>query len=147
MDNNGVGIKPYSELRPNDYRQHPVWSWLENDWDESLVTPVAIANPLNEDDYGALFVYATLVLQDRTIMEGQVTIATLKKTVYLIEFFDDNESCYVTRNPYSSEYGTFEQLAAWLNKAVDDITPVEYITPYYFEDGMAIKGVVDLRSW
>jgi hypothetical protein len=139
-------IKPVGDLTPDDFRQHPVWSWLENDFDESLVTQVEATNPLSDEDYGVLFIYAALVLSDGTTLEGTVSINTSNRQIYLIEFFDVDSSFLFsgTRPP---EDGTLEQLSIRLAKEIDDITPLTYITPYYLEDGTAIKGTIDLRDW
>jgi hypothetical protein len=139
-------VKPVGELKPDDFRRHPIWSWYENDWDESLVMPVEIIHPLNEDEYLVFFILCDLILNDGTNMKGAVSINLNNKSAYSIEFFRGNEVFGFT-GKWPTDLGNLVQLSNWLQKSVDEITPVKYITPYFFKDGNPIKGEIDLRDW
>lgn len=138
--------KPVSELTPDDFRHHPIWSWYENDWDESLVTPVEITHPLDEENYTAFFILCEFMLKDGTKIQGNISISLNDKLVYHLEFFKGSEK-FSFSGKLHPKFGTLEQLSNWLGKPVDKITPLNYTTPYYFEDGTPIKGEIELRDW
>lgn len=139
-------IKRVSELRPDDFRRYPIWSWYEDDWDESLVIPVEITHPLNEEDHTAFFVLCEFMLKNGTKIQGDISISLADQFVYHLEFFKGNEK-FGFSGKLHPEFGTLKQLSEWLGKPVDEITPLKYVTPYFFEDGDPIKGELDLRDW
>lgn len=143
LENN---VKPIGELSPEDFRRHPIWSWYENDWDETLVAPVEITHPLNKSGYLVFFIQCELVLNDGTTVEGAVSINLNNNSAYSLEFFRENER-FIFTGKWPPGLGNLEQLSNWLKKSVDEITPLKYITPYLFEDGTPIKGEIDLQDW
>ncbi|MEW5956351.1 MAG: hypothetical protein AB1801_01410 [Chloroflexota bacterium] len=139
-------IKRVSDLRPGDFRRYPIWSWYEDDWDESRVIPVEITHPLDEEEYTAFFILCEFVLNDGTKIQGDISISLNNRFIYHLEFFKGNEK-FGFSGKLHPKFGNLEQLSNWLKKSVDEITPLKYSTLYFFKDGTPIKGEIDLRDW
>jgi hypothetical protein len=101
---------------------------------------------LPEDDYLAFFISCEIVLNDGTQVEGEVSVSLNSKSAYGLAFFRGNER-FDFVGSLAPPYGTLDQLAEWLHKSVDEITPVKYVTQFSFADGMPIVGEIDLQKW
>lgn len=139
-------VKPIKHLNLSDFQEYPIWTWYENDEDESLVMPINILHHLEKDEYGVLFILAELELRDGTKLMSNIAVNLTNRKVYALEFYRETQSFIFTGNkplPLKS----ITQLSEWLQKPVEAITPIKYATPFSFEDGEAICGEIDLQDW
>jgi hypothetical protein len=143
MDKNRGRARHIRNLDLHAFREYPVWTWYDNDPDTSLVIPVELTDPLNDEEYLAFFMLVTFVLRDQTSLQGSVSIDLLNHSVYTAAFFKDDEEFIYSGSLFPYE-GTLQHLADWLNKSPDDITPLKYETPYQYQDGVPIQGEIEL---
>ena len=143
----GEIVKAVSDLKPNDFREHSIWSWYENIEDESLVTPVEEGYLLSEDydEYDPLFILSEFTLCDGTKLEGEIAVMLDVRKVYMISFFKGNEIFTFSLHPALKRFDTPERISNWLQRSIEDIFPIEYTTSYYFNDGGAIAGKIPLE--
>lgn len=66
-------MKVIDALTLDDFRHHPVWTWyiIEN---EFLVVPGIDKNPIDTNSYLHLFVFCNFILNDKTVVEGNICI-------------------------------------------------------------------------
>lgn len=136
-------VKHVSQLTQEDFEKHPIWTWHENDSDRALVSPVKITDPLNENDYEALFIWCKFILNDGTELEGNVSVSLHTYSAYSIELFKGGHRISFAGSPVD----TLEQLTDRLGKSINQITPLKYDTTFRFENGTPIAGEIDLRDW
>lgn len=133
--------KPVYFLNERDFQQHPVWSWCDDDECED-VEPVEY-QPYLPEDHDALFVYCHLALNDGTKASGVISVRVSDRKVYLINFIDQNKELFDFPLQESLRNDTnIVLLTKFLKKDFKDIFPLKYRTPYKFQDGQRLEGVV-----
>jgi hypothetical protein len=147
MSKQNKTLKHVGDLGIDDFRHHPVWTWWYDNPDESLVEPVFIdaTKTLNPGAYKALFIFCKIQLNDGTLIDG--SIALDGNIVYNLDFYKNNEVFLFAGEMFGDPEGTLEKLSKWLQKSIDDITPIEYVTEFVKGDNTPIKGKIDLREW
>lgn len=131
------------ELTYADYIANPIWGFADDDGDE--VMSVDYPDHLIWSDGGeALWVKCKFLLNDSSELPGVVGIRMTDQTIYLLEFIKENNDLFVY--PVSALEGsvTIEELSHHLNKPLDSIFPITYITPYKFQDGQLLTGQYSL---
>jgi hypothetical protein len=135
--------KSVDELTFDDFIVHPIWTWAEDDEDESLVTPLDYPGVLPED-HDALFVICEIFLRDGTEITGVISIRTGDRFVYLISFPEAGGRFFdFPLQPQLEGIVTREQLAIHLRKPSSYIFPIRYNTPYMFGDGQLLAGQIE----
>ena len=135
--------KSVSKLTLDDFTDYPVWTWAEDDKDESLVMPLIYSGSLPED-CDALFVACKFLLADGTESAGVVSVRMHDRSVYLISFPEAGGKFFdfPLRSPLKNSI-TREQLAVKLGKSLDCVFPIAYTTPYVFSNGQPFVGQIE----
>ena len=138
--------KRIGTLSLQDYRNNPVWTIVEDDYNESNAVSIDISKFLDDDKYLVFFILGWIKLKDNTLLEGIISVNTNNRHVYGLKFICNEQVFNFVGRMFPSG-GTLQHLSEWLNKPVEEISPIEYSTEYFFKDGSPIMGVVDLRKW
>jgi hypothetical protein len=135
-------LKNAGELKFDDFAIHPIWTWAENDEDESSVMPLDYPGALPED-HDALFVGCEFLLSDGTKIAGAISIRMSNHSVYLISFPKaDGRFFDFPLHPQLTTV-TREQLAIQLGKRVEHVFPIRYNTSYKFSNGQSVAGQIE----
>ncbi len=136
--------KRISDLTFSDFAVHPIWTWAEDNEDESLVVPLDCSGTLPDDEeYGNLFVACEFTFHDGTKMPGVLAVSMSNRQVYLLSFPKTDAGFFdFPLQPHLQGLVTREQLATWLRKPLADIFPITYSTPFMFKDGRLLTGQV-----
>ena len=139
-------MKQVSDLSPKDFKEHPIWGWHDEDGDSPLVMPINETEIISgaKTKHNVLFISSEFMLHDGTRIEGSIGVVLSQRWTYLLSFFKENEIFSFSLNPHPKLLVTIEDLEIWIGKSVDQISPIRYMTPYYFSDGSAIAGEIDL---
>jgi hypothetical protein len=139
---NDSNHKDISELTFSDFAVYPIWTWVEDDENESLVMPVDYVAALSED-HGTLFVACEFSLHDDTKMAGVLSVRMSDHFVYLLSFPKAGGGFFdFSLHPQLKKAVNREQFAAWLQKPPTRIFPITYNTPYVFSDGQPLIGQI-----
>lgn len=139
--------KEMGTLALADFRIHPIWGGYEDDHGDSWVAPIDLLETVNEEDWDMFFVYCELRLADGTQMEGAMSITTLDHFVYGVRFFCGENKCHFPGIELRDRNRAIERLERWLGKNLSQISPVTFLTPYRWRDGVAVAGTIDLMEW
>lgn len=139
--------KSQRELSLEDFQRNPVWTWYENDTDESLMIPIEATDTLNEDDFSVFFILCQFVFSDKTSVQGVIGVNIFAREPYYVEFFIGDQPLTFSGAAFLLSPSSLDNFAASLGKSIDDITPLEFYTPFHFEDGESISGKIDLMEW
>ncbi len=140
------GIKKNYELTLNDFLMWPVWTWLEDEKEPSLVEPVEFSEVLPED-HDALAILSRLVLADGSTLQAVVWLRVSDRQPYLLSFPNtDGELLDFSVYPEYRRPGQLEKLIAWLQKPPNKIFPIRYSIPYVFGDGQPLSGQLQLSA-
>jgi hypothetical protein len=136
------------DLTPADFSEHPIWGWYDEDGDSPLVIPVSEAELSADGAWGhnILFISSEFTLRDGTPLQGSIGVVVSQQWTYLLEFFKGDEIFSISLNPHSKQLRAAEDVAVWLGKPVEHISPLTYTTSYHFGDGTPIAGEVDLAA-
>lgn len=133
------------ELGIHHFRKHPIWAHTEDTSGVDFAEPHDLVKPIDDIEYDAIFVACSLILHDKTRLDGTVSIDPYRRAVYGIEFFQGETSFHFAGKLLP---GTdLEHLQEWLQKKPEEISPLTYITPYQWQDGASIAGEIDLVEW
>lgn len=141
--------KKSSELTLADFHAHPVWTWVEDERDESLVMPVDCGRTLpSNEDYGTLFVASEFRLSDGTIVPGAVLVRMSdrrgERGVYGLELAGTSGNLFTfPLHPFLQGLVSREALANWLRKPMRLVFPMVYDTSYVFADGEPLIGRIE----
>ena len=135
---NTVRIK-VSRLKPEHLRECPVWMWVDDFDDESLIEPVPPTNPL-PDDLGDLFVKADFYTPSGRHFSGFIIVAD---TVYVAELEAEGE--YFGFNKALKDLGeeSLDELRRRIGDESAEIFPLRYETGYRLYDGTPLSGTFD----
>ncbi len=133
-------------LTLEDFKQYPVWTWYETLYDESLVAPVKLTHPLQDEFANVFFILVTVILHDDTVLHGTIGFNLSNNSVFYLSFFKNGDE-FRFDGSKTPGIGTLEKLSEWLGKPEDGITPLQYESPFVLEDGTHITGELDLHSW
>lgn len=141
-------VKKVKDLTPADFKKYAIWSWYENIEDESLVTPVSDTYLLSSDyeEFDPLFILSELKLYDGTKLQGEISIKLDTRKVYMIGFFKKDKILTFSLQSNFKKLDRLSRISNWLQKPIEKIFPVHYTTAYFFNDGTAIMGEIDLKS-
>ncbi len=137
-------LKRNRDLNFADFIAHPIWSWADQ-LEEDLVYFIDYPGSLPEEDHDALFVACQFILHDGTPIIGVVAVRVRDHAVYLLRFPKaDGKFFNFSMQTRPKGLVTPEQLAAFLGKAIDDIFPIAYNTPYVWADSQPLAGEIEL---
>jgi hypothetical protein len=139
-----TNLKHVRELSPHDFKRHPIWTWYLDDPDENLLEPHDLSESLSAA-YTAYFIYCTFLLQDGTSLEGEINYNPRRNEVFGMGFYRGDEEFIFACLPRS--YAVLEKFSDWLQKPIEAITPLQFVTPYFLSDCTPIKGEIDLRTF
>lgn len=118
------GRKRVSELKLEDFADHPVWTWEDDDGD--MVVSVDYS-ALVANTHDALFVSCRYRLANGTQLYGAVSVRMSDRQVYLLTFYKADETAFdFSLQPELRSPAARAALASFLDLTVDDIFPVAY---------------------
>lgn len=132
-----------SQLNINDFETHPLWTWED---DDGRVIPLEVHEVIS-DEYDSVFVKCEIIMRDGTKVYGVASVRMSNHEVYLISFPEENGQLLdIPLQPLLSDLKALqlEKLRRQYNKDLDDIFPVNFITPFKFSDGALLKGDIDI---
>ena len=135
-------MKQVDELVYSDYLEHPIWGFADDDGDD--VEPVDYPGSVIQADSGSLFIACKFILRDGTELPGVISVHVSSRSVYVLKFPDTGGRLfYYPVNTDMEGSVTREQLAAHLQKSVDQIFPITYAAPYVFKNGQRLTGMIE----
>ncbi len=138
--------KKICQLRMSDFKTNPIWSWAEDDDDESLVVPLETSCTL-PDDHDAIFVASDLVFNDGTRTLGTVSVRMSDHQLYSVSFEQANgELLHYPLRPDLQDLREQMDLAYLLKKEKMNIFPIRYETQFIFNDGKPLKGKISEKE-
>lgn len=133
----GVG-----KLTPDHFNQFPVWTWVDDFYNEDLVTPVLETDPI-PSDVGDVFIKAEIWTPAGVRFDGNIIADTIEVSV--VELDVPGLHIGFNLHPYAEVLN--EKSVASLRRIIGDdnaqILPLTYRTTYQFEGGELISGVFD----
>ena len=132
------------QLRISDFYAHPIWGFKDDDGDE--VMPVDYPGHLIWSNGGeSLFVLCRYVLNNDEAIDGVIGVRMTNQSLYLLKFpAPDGSLFYFPVNSPLEGTVTPAQLAAQLNRKLEEIFPIRFHTQFIFEDGKRLVGQYDL---
>jgi hypothetical protein len=127
-------------LDEQDFINHPIWSWKDEDSD--LVVPIEYIGFLPED-HNALFVRADLSFGEGTTTKGQIVVGVSDRRVFRLVLFDRNGNSYhlPLQIGLRSKQGV-KKLAKFLKIDPSKLFPIIYSTAFEFADGELLLGTI-----
>jgi hypothetical protein len=129
------------DLNEQDFINHPIWSWFDDDCD--LVEPIEYLGFLPED-HDALFIYANLSFGEGTKTKGAISVRLSDRKVYLLMFFDhEGNLCDLPLRVESRSKRDIKKLAKFLKLDPSRLFPISYSTEFEFADGELLAGTIE----
>jgi len=135
-----TNLRKISELGEEDFLEHPVWTWAEED-DESLVQPILNYAPLPEN-YDALFIAARLTLANGRFLNGTVSVRCSDQKVYLIEVTIGEVTLDLPLVDRSGFASGIRQLTEATKLTKEEILPIHYETDVHFAGELPVSGEI-----
>ena len=136
--------KRVNEMSIDDFIENPIWTWEEDDGD--VLIPIRFTDRL-PDNHNALFVKCDFILKDKTQVTGVLCVRLSDHAIYLLEFFDENKG--ILQIPLQSRFEKIlsqkkNEFLHLLGKSEDMIFPLTFSTPYLFNDGNKLEGIINI---
>lgn len=140
-------IKHADELTIEDFRQYPIWGWLDEDGDNPnkiSISPSKLDEVLGGIDRDILFFHCKYYLNDGSRFEGYIGIVLSQRRPFTIAIaqLDKLESfslSMILRKEFSAE-----DFAHQLGRNVDQVFPLLFSTEFKYLDGMNIEGSIEI---
>jgi len=127
-----------------DFKEHPVWSWWDDDSND--VEPVEYQPHLPED-HDALFIYSSVIFNDGLPGNIVLSVRPVDQKIYLITFFnDEGEKMQFSFQKALFSLSQKRKLQSFIGKDVFDIFPIRFTTPFMFADGNRLEGEIRLEE-
>ena len=134
--------KNVTQLKPEDFREYPIWIPTDDLYNEDEVSPCDSCDPIPLE--GVYYVSASFRLADHSeysgfvrLSEGETMAIAIASNETEFVFYSLSETI---RNALGDNRNTF---ASKLGKKAGDVFPAKYQSPFHLEHNAFIAGTID----
>lgn len=137
--------KALSALTIDDFSSGSIWTWADDD--DNNVKCIRYQDSLPEE-YDALFIGCDFILNDGSHMRGVVFVRISDHQIYSLAMPLENGK--LIDIPLQSPLKGLQQIqsekvVSSLQKPIDEIFPITFVSPFVFSDGVQLEGVINLE--
>lgn len=136
--------KSVSKLTISDFKDYPIWTWVDDDGDEVAPVQDKLISP---DEFDAVFVRCKMTFQDGTIIEGAVAVHVRNEAIYLVDFpYKNNEFISVPLQPtlMSFKEAQLKKLCEYYSKELSHIFPLKIETSIKIKDYFSLVSCITI---
>lgn len=136
--------KPVSQLTINDFENHPIWTWVDDDGE--MVCPIQ-DEKITSEKFDSVFVYCKMSFNDGTIAQGAIAVRLSDHSIYMVDIsYKNRELISIPLQPLQVSYKEtqLKKLCAWYSKELSSIFPIRHETSLTFNDNSLLVGIIDL---
>lgn len=130
-----------TQLKPTDFRNHPLWMPTEDLYNEDAVSPCDSCDPIPLE--GVFYVSAQFRFADQSAFSGFIRLSEGETMAIAIAINEAEFVFYSLSEAIREALGdTQSAFARKVGKEPQQVFPLEYVSPFRFSDGVPIEGNV-----